>query len=92
MKEVIYVTPFVVLAAVLGANAGTDWVAIGVGVAVGVLASVLFVAVKQALRPPTEVLRIPKDKLVSAPAAGRLVGAPRSTALVAQDENRTTVV
>lgn len=46
----IYVTPFTILAMILGLKADTNWGAVLIGVIVGCVASVFFVALRQAFK------------------------------------------
>lgn len=49
-KALIYVTPFTILAMILGLKADTNWGAVLIGVIVGCVASVFFVALRQAFK------------------------------------------
>lgn len=53
----MYVSPFAILAMILGLNADTNWAGIGIGFVVGCIASVFFVALRQALRVATPAVK-----------------------------------
>lgn len=57
LKPIVYVSPFAILAIILGLNADTNWAGIGIGFVVGCIASVFFVALRQALRVATPAVK-----------------------------------